>query len=135
MAANLTGCRKMWPLLLLGMASGTVLAETLPDPTRPPAEISLDSTFSGQGGRSVDSGLQSIIISPWRRAAIINGKTVELGEKYGNAKLVEVSERGVVLQGKQGRQTLALFPGVRLEMKKDKSVNQAGKAAAPREGR
>ena len=126
-------------------------AESLPDPTRPPAEISAPAA-GGQTAISVNNGLQSIIISPSRRAAIINGQTVELGAKYGNARLVEVSERGVVLEGKQGKQTLALFPGVQLKLKgaaaptqnaivkparqkitKDKSANKAVKPATPEE--
>ena len=127
-------------------------AEELPDPTRPPAEISSVPSADGQATRSVNNGLQSIIISPSRRAAIINGQTVELGAKYGNAKLLEVNERGVVLQGKQGKQSLALFPGVQLKLKgaalpaqnaivkpvrqkikTDKSANKAVNPATPEE--
>lgn len=60
-------------------------------------------------------GLQSVIISPSRRAAIINGKTVELGGKYNGAKLTEVNENGVVLSGARGRQKLLLmFPAVEI---------------------
>ena len=96
-------------------------AEDLPDPTRPPAEI---SAGSGPAVGVVNNGLQSIIISPNRHAAIINGHTVELGAKYGNSTLVEVNERGVVLLGKQGKRLLALFPDVQLRMKDAASSTQ-----------
>ena len=87
-------------------------AEELPDPTRPPATIT--TTTAG----SPPPGLQSIIISKTRRAAIIDGETVELGGKHGGATLIEVSETGVVLQGAQGRQVLTLFPDVKMMQKK-----------------
>lgn len=104
-------------LVLLLMCAGfpVVSAQALIDPTKPPAEIS--AVPVGQAVAPKDSGLQSIIISTTRRAAIINGQTVELGAKYGDARLVGVSESGVVLEGSQGRQVLALFPGVEIQRK------------------
>jgi hypothetical protein len=60
----------------------------------------------------VPKGLLSVIISPERCAAIIDGKMVVLGEKHGNATLVEISAHGVVLQGEHGRRSMELFPGV-----------------------
>ena len=56
------------------------------------------STAQWSSGRP-SSGLQSTIISISRRAAIIDGKTVELWAKHGNARLIEVNEGSVVLQG------------------------------------
>lgn len=85
-------------------------AEELPDPTRPPTSITLPAPIAG----SPPTGLQSIIISQSRRAAIIDGETVELGGKHGDATLIEVGENGVVLQGAQGRQVLTLFPDVKI---------------------
>ena len=123
MATDLTGplmaCRNVWMLLLLCAVSSAASAQALTDPTRPPAEISAPPP---QTAAPKESGLQSVIISPARRAAIINGQTVELGAKQGDAKLVEVSESGVILQGPQGRRVLALFPGV--DMKKTELPQQ-----------
>lgn len=96
-------------LMLLAVLPAAVLADVLPDPTRPPSEISAPAATEGE---VAESGLQSVIIAPGRRAAIINGQTVELGGKYGDARLIEVNERGVVLRGPQGREVLPLFPGV-----------------------
>lgn len=135
---------------LLSSVLSPSVAEDFPDPTQPPAGI--NAVSSGQGAAAVvvgqtvspaRRGLQSIIISPVRRAAIINGETVELGEKAGRSKLVEVSESGVVLQGARGRQVLTLFPGVWMKarvavppaqmQKKGKSANEAVEYAVPKE--
>lgn len=89
-------------------------AEDLPDPTRPPVIIAIPETAGGGVADNHPTGLSSIIISKTRHAAIIDGETVELGGKHGDARLVEVNEGSVVLKGAQGRQVLTLFPGVRM---------------------
>jgi len=104
-------------LLLLCAVFPVASAQVLIDPTKPPPEIYTPLTQAGSAAPESDR-LQTIIISPTRRAAIINGQTVELGAKHGDAKLVEVSESGVILLGPQGRQVLALFPGVEIKRKK-----------------
>jgi hypothetical protein len=77
-------------------------AENLPDPTRPPGDV-ITATGAGHGrGVESSSGLRSIIISDTRRAAIIDGKTVEL------------DPGSVVLQSGNNRQVLSLFPGVKI---------------------
>ncbi|MFZ2300481.1 MAG: hypothetical protein WAW10_01265 [Gallionella sp.] len=96
------------------LSSVLCYAEELPDPTRPPAAIAIPAGIKGE---NPPSGLQSVIISKNRRAAIIDGETVELRGKHGDATLIEVTESGVVLQGAQGRQVLTLFPDVRIMQK------------------
>ena len=98
-------------LLSLGAIPAISLAQTLVDPTKPPYELSASAVGVTQ------NDLQSIIISPARRAAIINGQTIELGGKAGDVRLIEVSEGGVVLQGAKGRQVLTLFPNVKIDKK------------------
>jgi len=82
------------------------------DPTRPPP---------GMGGEQVGvarapSGgpvLQSVILSPTRRAAIISGQLVERGAHYGDAQLADVGHDYVVLRNAAGLlQVLKLFPAV-----------------------
>ena len=92
-------------------------AEEFPDPTRPPASILMPvaGTETGRGERAIpSSGLHSVFISETRRAAIIDGQTVELGDEHGGARLIEVNEGGVVLQRAHGRQVLMLFPDVKI---------------------
>ena len=97
-------------LLLLSVIPFVAVAQVLPDPTRPPDEIV-------HPGAVETNELQSIIISPVRRAAIIHGQTVELGGKVGDVRLIEVNESGVVLQGAKGLEVLTLFPNVRVNRK------------------
>ncbi|OGS98028.1 MAG: hypothetical protein A3F73_03995 [Gallionellales bacterium RIFCSPLOWO2_12_FULL_59_22] len=92
------------------LPSAFCCAEELPDPTRPPPGI-LAPLAEGEAPPA-PAGLQSTIISKTRRAAIIDGETVELGGKHGAAKLIEVNEGNVVLRGAQGRQVMSLFPGI-----------------------
>jgi len=96
-------------------SAGTVAGE-LVDPTRPPPDIAAPVVAAGGAAERQPAGLQSVIISSTRRAAIIGGETVELGGKYGDAKLIEVNEGNVVLRGAQGRQVLTLFPDVKMRV-------------------
>lgn len=99
---------------LLLCASLNVAAELLPDPTRPSIDLNAGSASEVVPTEDVAHGLQSIIISPQYRAAIINGETVSLGGKSGDSRLVEVRESSVVLQNAQGRRVLELFPKVNI---------------------
>ncbi len=109
-----TGMRTLLAVLFLCIAHGAT-ADALPDPTRP--SIDLNSSGSGSApdvlpDEAATRGLQSIIISPLFRAAIINGETVTVGGKTGDSRLVEVRENSVVLQNAQGRRVVELFPTV-----------------------
>ena len=98
-------------------------AENLPDPTRPPSE--LEATAGG--GVAVPGGpmLQTVLISPRHKVAIINGETVKLGGMYGSARVVKISESGVVLNEGGSLQTLKLFPRV------EKTIPRIEEANAP----
>lgn len=110
--------------LFAALFSVTATAEELPDPTRPPASLTAPGTSPGQlATESRPSGLQSTIISKSRRAAIIDGKTVELWARHGNAQLIEVNEGSIVLQGAQTRQVLTLFPDVKMNQRETKKVS------------
>lgn len=109
--AALSGC-------LLISVLGPLHAEDLPDPTRPPASIFAPVAGARQQAtENQSSGLHSVIISETRRAAIIDGQTVELWGEHGGARLIEVNEGGVVLQRAQSRQVLTLFPDVKITRK------------------
>jgi MSHA biogenesis protein MshK len=100
---------------LLSSVFCPLIAEELLDPTRPPASLAAPGAAPGQLATvSLSSGLQTTIISKLRRAAIIDGKTVELGEMHGKDRLVEVNEGSVVLQGENTRRVLTLFPDVKM---------------------
>ena len=120
MAGSMSGLWKLGWGLLLGAMPLAAAAEALPDPTRMPTEVS--APVSEEGAAAPDSGLQSIIIAPGRRAAIINGQTIEQGGKYGDARLIKVNENSVVLRGPQGKQVLRLFPGVEIRQDETRAL-------------
>lgn len=95
--------------LLVLLAAVPVMAELLSDPTRPPGEageIGLEAEAAGPV-------LQSVILGPGRKSAVINGQVVALGQRVGDHVLVQVNERAVVLQNPQGERTsLELHPAV-----------------------
>jgi len=93
------------------VATQVAATEMLPDPTRPP----LEAGFAAAGANVTrDAGpvLQSVKIAPGHRTAVISGKLLAEGDRFGTAKLVSISDSEVVLLGPEGRQTLKLFPGV-----------------------
>ncbi len=109
-------------------------AESLPDPTRPAVNLGLGA--SGETETETEAappGLQTIIISPEYRAAIINGETVRLGGKSGDSTLVEVRESSVVLQNAQGRRVLELFPKVNIKKNDAASPAKRGQGNGSRQ--
>jgi MSHA biogenesis protein MshK len=77
-------------------------AESLPDPTRPP-------DLQGEMFEPVQApALQSILIAPHRRQAIISGQVVKVGDKVRDAQVVEIREDRVVLRNGASTETLFL---------------------------
>jgi MSHA biogenesis protein MshK len=102
-------------LLQFALVVGLCQAENLPDPTRPPSSLGpLPSAY----GEEPDNApapvpvLQSIMLSATRKAAMISGQTVVLGEKFGEARLVKLTPSEAVLRTEEGLQVLKLFPDV-----------------------
>lgn len=126
-----TGMKTIAGLLLIGMLAsmGARAASGLDDPTKPAFDL-----VPGLDGQSVDvnksanapAGLQSVILSGKREAAIINGQEVEVGQKYGNATLSVVNETCVVLMGPEGRQVMHMYPAVTLSKTEQACVGRSG---------
>ncbi len=119
--------------MLLGLLPIAVSAQSLADPTRPAiASLYSDAKSSGNAVGShtappavlANKGLQTIIISPNRRAAMINGQVLELGEKSGAVTLLEVNEHEVVLQSANGKKVLQLFPSVEMTNFQSKGLSE-----------
>jgi MSHA biogenesis protein MshK len=97
----------------------------LPDPTRPPpgfvGEVPSSGGASGEAASTravatvddpAQAGLQSVLIPRrGKPVAIIGGKYVPLGERYGEYELVAVSESEVVLARGRERKVMKLTPG------------------------
>ena len=123
-------CSSSALLVALAGAMGSTAAQPqiMTDPTRPPAGIFAEAPDATAPGNQ----LQSVMISPTRRAAIINGVVVELGAKYGDAVLMQVAEDEVVLGSGGSRQVLKLHPGVeKLDVARAVPVAPAAAKSAP----
>ncbi|HZP94363.1 MAG TPA: hypothetical protein VFB20_16000 [Burkholderiales bacterium] len=102
------------------------LAQQLRDPTRPPSFMATAS-----GAYAVpESGLvlQTVLISPERRAVIINGRLLHLGEGIAGLKVAEIRESEVLLKGGGEARTLLLYPAVE---KRAQGVTEPGPADDP----
>lgn len=80
----------------------------LADPTRPPANVLAPEAAEVSG-----PVLQSILIPKrGKPLAVIGGQQVRLGERYGDSRLVKLTEREAVLEGPDGIERLRLTPDV-----------------------
>ena len=102
---------RIFAACVLAFVAGAGWCQELSDPTKPPAGFYLGAG-PGRPGEHGDLVLQSVLIFPDVRSAIISGEHVSLGEKIGGLRLVKVSETEVVLLDGGIRHTLKLFPGV-----------------------
>ncbi|MBI2752907.1 MAG: hypothetical protein HYX46_05265 [Betaproteobacteria bacterium] len=105
------------------VAAGLALAcvfpawgQALSDPTRPPQEW-LDAQPKVAGAPSAfeqeaPPHLQSLLIGPSYKYAIIDGQLVGVGDTFNDSRVVKVSPTEVVLRSERGIQTLKLFADV-----------------------
>ena len=93
---------------LVGLLWATAAQAQLRDPTRPPEQWMLGGDTEPAGGPV----LQSVLLSPKRKIAVISGQAVALGERYGDATLVRLTESEAVLRNDSESQTLKLFPSI-----------------------
>ncbi len=103
--------RRALLLLLLGATcAASAQRGALVDPTRPPM-VAVESTAE-ESAKLSGPQLQSVLISPGRRVAVISGSTVVQGGKYGNATVAAISEGSVLLRYADRKETLHLISGV-----------------------
>lgn len=96
--------------LLLWSASAALHAQVL-DPTVPPAELQGSADGEGKARPQPRSPrLQSVLISPRRRVAVIDGAAVRLGQSHRGAVLEKLTETEAVLRRGSEREVLKLFP-------------------------
>ena len=102
------GVSAVFAVFCAGVASAAV-AQTLRDPTRPPV-----AATNIMAGKTRASGwiLQSVLISPERRYAIINGEVVALGASIAGAELISIAAERVTLRTREGLRVVYLFPDV-----------------------
>jgi MSHA biogenesis protein MshK len=96
--------------LIISLGAPGGLAQGLNDPTRPPREI-LGGADAFEPAANL-SPAQVVIISTDRRQATINGQTVVLGGRYGNATLVRISDEEIVLKRAAVTEVIRLYSSV-----------------------
>jgi hypothetical protein len=120
--------------MLIGMLAtmGSAIAE-VPDPTRPPAAAAADLP-AGEAAAAPPSGVQAVFMRQGAKpAALINGQYVVQGGWLGERRLVSVTESGVVLRDKDGKnETLSVIVGVE---KQPAGQRQASPATAEGAGK
>ena len=83
-------------------------AQGMNDPMRPPAFIESQESTGSAGGPV----LQTIVIGPDRRYAIIDGEKVTAGSRFREARVVQIAENQVTLRDAGGDTVLKLYPQV-----------------------
>lgn len=114
--------------LLFGLGccalAGTVVASALTDPTRP---VDYNAPVGmAKAERSYGPVLQSTLVSPLRKRAMIDGKTVVVGDKINDARVVDIRPNEVVLRRGDRDTSLRLMPKLAKEtqLAKDKGKSE-----------
>ncbi|MEG2029727.1 MAG: MSHA biogenesis protein MshK [Janthinobacterium sp.] len=109
-------------LAWLGLSCLTMFAQaqSVDDPTRPPAALAAPVSVSAVPATPSQPQLQSVLISSkpgGRRVAVINGQVVRPGGRVGEAVVVEIQETAVVLRKGKSLHTYKLYPSSKTERK------------------
>lgn len=100
--------RSLILIAVLGWSDAS-FAEMLADPTLPPATMAADAGVTA----TASPVLQSVTLGAGRKSAMISGQVVKVGEKFGDATLVSVSDHEAILRNPdRSLQTLSLYPNV-----------------------
>ena len=87
--------------------SGLAAAAPFADPTRPP---NAPDDAPASDGAPAGPRLESVLIAPDRRIAVISGKQVPLGGKFGEGRVVRINETEVAIREGGVTRVLRLFP-------------------------
>lgn len=82
----------------------------LEDPMRPPAYQQLPASVTASSENLW--ALSSILISPDRRVAVINGQTVHVGDRLGESVVTRIEPSSVKLKSKGREITVSLLPKI-----------------------
>jgi len=94
--------------LSIAVAGIAAAQQSLPDPTRP-ANVAAESAPAAGGSNR----LQSVLLPKHGKPlAVIDGRSVTIGDKVGDAQVTQITESAVTLNGPEGSQTLKMLPDV-----------------------
>jgi len=88
---------------------GTGVANAFDDPTRP-MDYSPPTGGRAKSERSYGPVLQSTVVSPLRKRAVIDGKAVVIGDKVNDARVVDIRPYEVILRRGDRDTSLRLMP-------------------------
>lgn len=108
MAGRLMRYSPIFAALICVVTASATAAQALRDPTRPATGAKAAAVRIEKSGWI----LQSVLISPERRYAIINDEVVPLGGSIAGAELIAIAEERVTLRTQDGLRTIHLFPDV-----------------------
>ena len=94
------------PLVLAMFFAASAALASVPDPMRPAIPMAADSTPDAPAAAALV--LQSTVVSPRSRSAIINGRRYRLGETVGDARLAAIGAGWVRLDRPSGSTELRL---------------------------
>lgn len=98
---------RIWLAALLLALSATATAAELRDPTRPGWQPPRPTAATD---KPTGNPLTAIIIGPQKRLALINGRYLAVGDRFGDAKLTQITFDYVVLRSASGERMLRLTP-------------------------
>jgi len=101
----------VWLFAVLGaLPLPPAAAQGLVDPTRPP-DAPLAGGDSGAAIARAAPQLQSVLVaSSGRRVAVVDGHTVRVGDKVGEASVAAIGETTVTLRRGKRIETIRLYP-------------------------
>jgi len=100
-------CRRtLAAVLVVGVLTGASGQAELADPTRPARSRQRPSSSTEAAGAALT--LHSVMLSEHRRAAVINGRRVQPGDRAFGARVVEIGLAGVRLRREDGEILLTL---------------------------
>ena len=104
--------RKLAAMLATSLVAGAVVAAEmgdLPDPTNP----------AGHATGASSSGVQSILITPRYKQAVIHGRTLRVGDRVGDAVIVDIQPYEVILDRGGRESRMRLVPRLDKQKKED----------------
>lgn len=102
---SIMACALIWAI--------TAGADTLNDPTRPPAGVLAQESGEVPPQAELGPVLQMVTISRQRKSATISGQAILLGEKYGAAVLIRIQDGEATLRNADGSvETLHMYAGI-----------------------
>jgi len=137
MAADMTPVLRTLAFGFAAGVAGHAGAQVLSDPTRPPDAFRVaPGSAPAAPPASQFSSQPVVILSSDRRQVTINGQTVKLGGRIGDAKVIRISDSEVVLQSADSTETIKLYAGVEKKLRKPMpEVFKGSRAAATEAGK